>query len=129
MITVLVQSEHVENVIAIMNTRVIQAVGAGLYQGGEMVREASLLEVPVRTGALKNSAITHPPVFNGQEWQVDIGYGGVTAWYAELVHERLGAWHNPPTKARYLIDPFNAAIPSVISRLHHVVSKAIESGP
>lgn len=81
----------------------------------------SLIEVPVDTTTLYNSAAIQPVVETDRSMSITFGYGygdeinpktkRRAAQYALPVHEIYEATHEPPTKSHYLIDPLieNAA--------------------
>jgi hypothetical protein len=77
-------------------------------------------QVPVDTGTLKNSGHVSS---DGDE--INISYGGAAAGYALWVHENLTARHKPPTKAKFLEDPFNEKIGELSNRLQAGIESAI----
>jgi hypothetical protein len=79
-------------------------------------------EVPVRYGVLRASGDLEEDA-DGKGWS--IGYGGAAAPYALAVHEDLSVPHAPPTKAKYLEDPANAALSGFEGRLQGTVEAAI----
>ena len=99
-----------------LGTRAIPAAKAAVREECERVMTASKQEVPVDLGNLKNSGhVTTPAVrFSGVECAIQ--YGGPAAPYAVIVHENLKARHTVG-KARYLVDPFNRAIPGMDARM------------
>jgi len=87
------------------------ALARALTEEAEEIIGESKLEVPVKTGALRASGVVLPTVIAfGGAVTVEAGYGGPAAPYALAVHENLGISHSPPTKAKYLEDPFNRAM-------------------
>jgi hypothetical protein len=79
-------------------------------------------QVPVDTGHLRSTgAVSDPDITQGSV-EVTIGY---SAPYALFVHEDLQAHHKPPTKAKYLEDPFNTVMGNLESRLQDRVEGAI----
>lgn len=81
-------------------------------------------QVPVRYGALRGSGTVTVDEGAGQV-EITISYGGGSAGYALAVHENLAAKHKPPTKAKYLEDPVNAAMAGADSRMQAHVEGAI----
>lgn len=83
------------------------ATAGALYRVANRIFAESQREVPVDTGTLRASGHVTLPEQRGAELAVTIGYGGAAQAYAFIVHERLDAFHAPPTKAKYLEDPVN----------------------
>jgi len=88
-----------------------------LYQEGEGLISEAKEEVPVDTGALRASGYVRWPEYQGNTVTVQVGFGGAAAPYALIVHENLEAHHNPPTKAKYLEDPFNRRATTLDQRI------------
>lgn len=79
-----------------------RAVGTAIYQKGLAIMADSVLEVPVDTGRLRQTAYVAPPrSFDSPE--VEAGYG---TDYAVFVHEDEDATHTVG-KSQYLRDPLN----------------------
>lgn len=72
-----------------------------------LIFNESQRQVPVRYGVLKGSGHVTEPEINGNDVEIAISYGGAATEYATFVHENLVAQHKPPTKAKFLEDPFN----------------------
>ncbi len=100
-----------------VSPRVTQYLYDELVEVGDEAFAESQMQVPVRTGALKGSGHITDPIMEPGNIALQIGYGGPAAGYALFVHENLAAHHSPPTKAKYLEDPVNAAIQSLPSRM------------
>ena len=85
-------------------------------------------EVPVDTGALKNSGRVRPDsgVFeNGKEVYVELTYGGTATEYSIYVHEDLMANH-PHGKAKYLEDPMVRQISGISGRIADKIEKQVK---
>ena len=83
-------------------------------------------EVPVDTGALKNSGRLRPEtgVFErGNEVYVELTYGGSATEYSIYVHENLEANH-PHGKAKYLEDPMSRQVLGISGRIADKVERA-----
>lgn len=81
------------------------------------VFEESQRQVPVRYGILKGSGHVEPAEETGDGIEISIGYGGAASAYAVFVHENVAAYHRPPTKAKFLEDPFNQKAADLPKRL------------
>jgi hypothetical protein len=71
---------------------------------------------PVDTGNLRASGHVRPPVLDGGQVTVTMGFGGAAAPYALYVHEDLRTFHNVG-QAKYLEQPFNAHARVFVDRL------------
>ena len=94
-----------------------KATVSALYREGQIVFAESQEEVPVDTGSLRASGHIIPPVLFGDEAYVEIVYGGPAAPYAFFVHENLEAYHESPTKAKYLEGPANRRVEALGNRI------------
>lgn len=79
--------------------------------------EESQQQVPVRYGVLKGSGHVIVPQGGPNGFEAGIAYGGAASSYAFFVHERLDLHHNPPTKAKFLEDPWNEKIGELPRRI------------
>jgi len=113
-------------------------VKAALKQEAEIIMTQSKREVPVDTGALKNSGFVSEPTQSGQNISIKLGYGGtstkvnpktgeVTTVYAIYVHENT-AWHHRVGKAKFLEDPIMRAREKLMNRIAYRVKRLLESG-
>jgi hypothetical protein len=106
-----------------------QALRQSLYREGALAFADSQAEVPVDTSMLRSSGqaygikVTESP----NEIVITLGYGGVAAPYALIVHEDLNARHNSPTKAKYLEDPVKRRVNGMSSRIVDSIDKALRS--
>ena len=109
-----------------LNAGYREAVGTALFQEASKVMNNSQDQCPVRYGVLRASGYVSDPYEIGTAIKIDLGY---SANYAIYVHENLEARHLPPTKAKYLEDPVNLALPwigyAINERLNALV---LESG-
>jgi hypothetical protein len=90
-------------------------IGAeALYEEGVEIMVVSKEQCPVDSGDLRRSGYVKPPVPEDNDYRVELGYHES---YALPVHERTEVYHKPPTKARFLADPYNAALQGIQKRL------------
>ncbi len=78
------------------------ALSAAIYQEGQEMLTEALPITPVDTGNLRASGRVSLPRVSLGGVEVDVGFGGAAAPYALFVHERLDAYHKPPTQAKFL---------------------------
>jgi hypothetical protein len=90
-----------------------QTAGQAIWEEANKIFAKSQVLVPVDTGVLRGSGGVSAPQSDGKDLYVDIFYGGPAAPYALLVHEIQGNYHNPPTQAKYLEQPFMEALPDI----------------
>jgi hypothetical protein len=103
----------------------VELSGRYLYAHAVKVFEASQLEVPVDTGALRSSGfITQPYVF-GNQVAISIVYGQAAAPYALWVHEIMEYYHEPPTKAKFLEDPLTNSLEEFRVGFRQVLEDAV----
>lgn len=79
-----------------IETDLVPALAAAVYQRAQRVMTASRPEVPVRNrwgGTLRASGMVLPPEITGAQIAVTFGYGGAAARYAAAVHENPRAGH------------------------------------
>lgn len=80
--------------------------------------------VPVNTGRLKSTGQVIGPELKDGSWEVHIGYGDrKSAWYANVVHERLDVRH-PRGQAKFL----ETSINENLKQLDAALVNAIEAG-
>lgn len=110
-----------------------QALARGLYEEATMAFNESQVLVPVDTGALKGSGHVTTPTVTPNSVEVTIGYGGPTASYALVVHERINSgsgkkiFHAPPTQAKYLETPVKRRTSGLASRLGAYLQNTMRS--
>jgi hypothetical protein len=100
--------------------------GRYLYAHAAKVFERSQYEVPVDTGALRSSGFITQPFVVGNQVAISIVYGQAAAPYALWVHEILDAYHEPPTKAKFLEDPLTNSLEDFRVGFRKVLEDAIE---
>ena len=102
-----------------------KAIAQAIYEEANVIFARSQILVPVDTGVLRGSGGVSAPQQGPSGYFVDIFYGGPAAPYALYVHEILGNYHNPPTQAKYLEQPFMASLSqlqnNIASRIIHIV--------
>ena len=96
-----------------------------------LIMRESLRQVPVDTNRLRSTAYVTTPSYTGV-LKIEAGYA---TNYAAPVHDRYTnkfsgkvIYHNPPTKSHFLIDPFEAALPGLGSRIAARAKQLRESG-
>lgn len=97
--------------------RAPEIFGGALFVEGERIMKESKKIVPVDTGALRSSGHVKVPVLSGSRVSVTLAYGGSAAPYAVFVHEKANARHRPPTRWKYLEEPFLAAREGMAMRI------------
>jgi hypothetical protein len=112
---------------------------AAVKKEGELTMTESKLEVPVDTGALRNSGFVEQPKITNNNISVKLGYGGVatkinpktkelTTQYAIKVHEDLFV-HHRIGKAKFLEDPIKRRRYNILSNINSSVERTLrESG-
>ena len=88
-------------------------VGQVILEEANMIFARAMILTPIDTGALRGSGGVSAPMNMPQGIGVDIFFGGPAAPYAMYVHEILGNYHNPPTQAKYLEQPFMERLPEI----------------
>lgn len=80
--------------------RIEQACQSGLYKLATQIVEESEQLVPRDEGTLARSRTVNETRIG--QYEVEIGYGGASAPYALIQHERLDFWHppKPPNKSK-----------------------------
>jgi len=100
-----------------LGNRADHVLGSALYEEGERIMGQSKDIVPVRFGVLRSSGKVDLPQKIAGIIKVILSYGGAAAGYAIYVHENLTARHKPPTRAKYLEEPFKRAQAGLLGRL------------
>lgn len=81
--------------------------------------------VPVDTGRLRETGQVMGPEMKDGSWEVHIGYGDrKTAWYAQIVHERLDVRH-PRGQAKFLEVPINENLKQLDAALAGAIESAL----
>jgi hypothetical protein len=101
------------------------AVAKAIWEEANLIFAKSQVLVPVDTGVLRGSGGVSAPQQGPQGAFVDIFYGGPAAPYALYVHEIIGNYHEPPTQAKYLEQPFMESLDhlqnNIRRRIIHIV--------
>jgi len=108
-----------------LGVRAEHVLGQALYEEGERIMGESKLVVPVDTGTLKSSGHVTLPQKVGRFVRVVLSYGGAAAPYAIYVHENLTARHKPPTRNKYLEEPFKKAWAGMAERIGRRIRAAL----
>ncbi len=116
---------ELKKALAAGGERAIKLAAGGLYQEAEQIMTVSKERYcPKDLGNLYNSGHVQPPVIKGKKVDVEMGYGGPAADYAEIVHENLDPtvhWNVPGTGPKYLEKPITEALPGMANRLAAVI--------
>ncbi len=91
-------------------------VAGALYQEAQIEMTEAKQRTPVDTGALRASGTVFAPEVIGRLVRVTLGFGGVAAPYAAIVHEDLDA-HHPVGQAKYLESTLLESAPHMASRV------------
>lgn len=85
--------------------------------------------VPVDTGALMNTGTVMPPVDNGREIMVEMGYGSQSVDYAVYVHENMAPvkWQRPGSGPKYLETPLKEKQDSLPDRIASAIEAALRN--
>lgn len=102
-----------------------RSLAALLFQRANAILGVSQRLVPVDLGVLRSSGHVPPPKVTRTGAEAEIVYGGPAREYATFVHEDLSAFHNPPTQAKYLEQPFLAERDNTIDELSDYVRNLI----
>ena len=93
----------------------------------EKVMQEAQVEVPKDTGALHDTIRRDRTLITKSRGiEVVIKAGGARAPYALYVHEDLNAYHAPPTKAKFLEDPFRRSVSGISGRLVVKINAALK---
>lgn len=117
------------NLLTKGGTKASHALKQAMYKEAAEAFAESQFEVPVDKGFLRSSGQAYGIQVDesAKEIVYTIGYGGVAAPYALIVHEDLEARHNAPTKAKYLEDPVKRRAQGMGNRLGDAVENALRS--
>jgi hypothetical protein len=108
-----------------LSLRAPVALAEAVYAEANAIMATSLRLCPIDTGALRSSGHVELPKIEGRGVTVEMGYGGAAAPYALIVHERMGVFHQPPTQAKYLEQPFLEASKGMADRLGHLMRASL----
>lgn len=104
-----------------------EAVGEFLWMEGQEIATAAAQKAPIDMGALRSSKYVEPPVPpKGRDPEVTVGFGGPSAPYALIQHERTD-FHHDEGEAKYLEKAFNERTgPEFFTRMGEHVRKRLE---
>lgn len=105
-----------------------RVIAMAIYEEALVIFAKSQILVPVDTNALRGSGDVSVPQQNDKGYFVDIYYGGPAAPYALYVHEIIGNYHNPPTQAKYLEQPYMEALSTIQENIKGRIIDIIEKG-
>jgi hypothetical protein len=104
-----IKAKIVKNDFGAVSAATMHDLKSALYVEAESIMTASKrYYVPVDTGSLRNSGTVTPPKESGNTVSITLGYGGASAPYAAIVHEKPKAWGQGRNK--YLSQPLNIAV-------------------
>ena len=102
-----------------------KALASAALMEMEQVMAESKSVAPVDMGVLRDSGTVLPPEFTPTGVEIVMGYGGAASDYAIVQHERLDFNHTEGQQAKYLEEPFLAAIPELDARMAEGVRAAL----
>jgi phosphoribosylcarboxyaminoimidazole (NCAIR) mutase len=106
-------AKELRNMLEVSGKDAGKVVGQVILEEANMIFAKAMVLTPIDTGALRGSGGVSAPMNMPQGIGVDIFFGGPAAPYAMYVHEILGNYHNPPTQAKYLEQPFMERLPEI----------------
>ena len=106
-------AKELRNMLEVSGKDAGKVVGQVILEEANMIFAKAMILTPIDTGALRGSGGVSAPMNMPQGIGVDIFFGGPAAPYAMYVHEILGNYHNPPTQAKYLEQPFMERLPEI----------------
>jgi hypothetical protein len=110
-------AQELRNMLEVSGKDAGRVVGQVITEEANTIFGKALILPPVDTGALRGSGGVSAPMQTPQGIGVDIFFGGPAAPYAMYVHEIIGNYHNPPTQAKYLEQPFMERLPEIQANL------------
>jgi bacteriophage HK97-gp10 putative tail-component len=100
-----------------------EVVAQALSDDADLTLRLAQELAPIDTGNLVDSAIAYPVEAEGDKLSVKIGFGGPSAPYAGIVHEKLSIHHpNPPRGAKFL----SRAVDELAPKMPERMARAIE---
>ena len=106
-------AQELRNMLELSGKDAGRVVGQVILEEANMIFAKAMVLTPIDTGALRGSGGVSAPINTPQGIAVDIFFGGPAAPYAIYVHEILGNYHNPPTQAKFLEQPFMERLPEI----------------
>lgn len=119
-------ADELKRALSVSGPDVGKIVSQVIWEEANTIFAKSQVLTPIDTGALRASGGVSAPQQFPNGIGVDIFYGGPAAPYAVYVHEIRGNFHNPPTQAKYLEDPFMQALPQIQSNLARRIMNLIQ---
>lgn len=105
-----------------LNKRFEQVMDNTLHEIAERLCEDSQKQVPVDTGALRDSAFIHKQEDGNDSLAYVVGYAKD---YAKKQHEHLNYFHRQG-KAKFLEDPFLASQETMLQKISKVVHTVVD---
>ena len=106
-------AQELRNMLEVSGKDAGRVVGQVITEEANTIFGKALVLTPVDTGALRGSGGVSAPMQTQTGIGVDIFFGGPAAPYALYVHEIIGNYHNAPTQAKYLEQPFMERLPEI----------------
>jgi len=106
-------AQELRNMLEVSGRDAGKIVGQVILEEANMIFAKAMILTPIDTGALRGSGGVSAPMNMPSGIGVDIFFGGPAAPYALYVHEILGNYHNAPTQAKYLEQPFMERLPAI----------------
>ena len=110
-------AQELRNMLEVSGKDAGRVVAQVITEEANTIFGKALVLTPVDTGALRGSGGVSAPMNTPEGIGVDIFFGGPAAPYAMYVHEIIGNYHNPPTQAKYLEQPFMERLPEIQANL------------
>lgn len=110
-------AQELRNMLEVSGKDAGRVVAQVINEEANTIFGKALVLTPVDTGALRGSGGVSAPMQTPEGIAVDIFFGGPAASYAMYVHEIIGNYHNPPTQAKYLEQPFMERLPEIQANL------------
>lgn len=110
-------AQELRNMLEVSGKDAGRVVAQVINEEANTIFGKALVLTPVDTGALRGSGGVSAPMNTPEGIAVDIFFGGPAASYAMYVHEIIGNYHNPPTQAKYLEQPFMERLPEIQANL------------
>ena len=110
-------AQELRNMLEVSGRDAGRVVGQVITEEANTIFGKALILTPVDTGALRGSGGVSAPMQTQAGIGVDIFFGGPSAPYAMYVHEIIGNYHNAPTQAKYLEQPFMERLPEIQSNM------------
>lgn len=110
-------AQELRNMLEVSGRDAGRVVGQVITEEANTIFGKALILTPVDTGALRGSGGVSAPMQTQAGIGVDIFFGGPAAPYAMYVHEIIGNYHNAPTQAKYLEQPFMERLPEIQSNM------------